>query len=156
MFGWRVRRRGDGFTLIEVLITIVIIGILTAIALPIFTGYHRKAQDALAMSDLRQAYTAVNGYWLTLDDPSGSQWESGEILPGSPVMLPNGVQVAVSTDNREYLYVDPTGGAHDGFCMVVLTVQNDEYWANNVDGMFMSEKQKGQGPCTAISGRSNL
>jgi type IV pilus assembly protein PilA len=45
--------RDEGFTLIELLVVIIIIGILAAIAIPIFLNQRNKGYDAQAKSDLR-------------------------------------------------------------------------------------------------------
>lgn len=58
------RAEGDrGFTLIELLVVVVIIGILVAIAIPVFLNYRQGAADKKAQSDIRGAITAVEQYY---------------------------------------------------------------------------------------------
>jgi prepilin-type N-terminal cleavage/methylation domain-containing protein len=52
-----------GFTLIELMIVVVIIGILAAIAVPRFSSAKGKAFDGTAKSDLRNAMTAQEAYY---------------------------------------------------------------------------------------------
>ncbi|MCL5734001.1 MAG: prepilin-type N-terminal cleavage/methylation domain-containing protein [Actinobacteria bacterium] len=52
-------RRDAGFTLIELLVVIIIIAILAAIAIPTYLGTRMKAQDAAAVTLVRNALTVV-------------------------------------------------------------------------------------------------
>ena len=53
-----------GFTLIELMIVIAIIGILAAIAIPQFSAYRMRAYNSAAQSDLRNCATAQEAYFV--------------------------------------------------------------------------------------------
>jgi type IV pilus assembly protein PilA len=60
------RTNQKGFTLIELMIVIAIIGILSAIAIPNFLSYRRKGQDSAARSTAQNFLSLSMGYWSDL------------------------------------------------------------------------------------------
>ena len=59
----RAKRGDEGFTLIELLVVVVIIGVLVAIAVPVYLNYRKGAADKSAQSDVRGAVSAIEQYY---------------------------------------------------------------------------------------------
>lgn len=55
-------RRTDGFTLVELLVVLVIVGILLTIAVASYLGFRNRASDAAAKQTLRAALPSVYAY----------------------------------------------------------------------------------------------
>ncbi len=63
-----IEEKDKGFTLIELLVVIIIIGILAAIAIPIFLNQRKKAVDAAAKADLTTIAKQVATYLVDNTD----------------------------------------------------------------------------------------
>ena len=68
----RLRQDERGFTLIELLVVVLIIGILAAIAIPVFVSQQNQAKDAAAKSDLGSAKLAEISYATANKWPSSA------------------------------------------------------------------------------------
>lgn len=80
-------RRNEGFTLVEILIIIAIIGLLAVIALPQFNAYRSRAIDAQLKSDLRNAAVAIESYFAEKSVYPASVAEIQDFQPTDGVTL---------------------------------------------------------------------
>jgi type IV pilus assembly protein PilA len=90
----KMRRRGAedrGFTMIELLVVVVIIGVLVAIAVPVYLNYRKGAANKSAAADVRSAITAVEQFYT----------DNGNQYPADVSSASGAVTFAALTDGTE-------------------------------------------------------
>ena len=77
------KKDDEGFTLIELLVVVVIIGVLVAIAVPVYLNYREGAADKSAQSDVRGAISAMEQYYTNNSNvyPADVAATSGSAIP---------------------------------------------------------------------------
>jgi len=73
------RKNTKGFTLVEIMIVVVIIGLLAAMAIPAFTKVRQSSQDKAVLNNARQLSAAADQYYLE----NGVSTVASEDLVGS-------------------------------------------------------------------------
>ena len=120
----RIRKAMDeregGFTLIELLVVIIIIGILAAIAIPVFLNQRKKGYDAQAKSDLRNMATAEETY-LTDNNVYSSAV--------SPDLTDNGFKSSSTTSAHNAV---ANGAA--GYCLTVTSQSGTKWYYASGEG----------------------
>ena len=82
--------RDGGFTLIELLVVIIIIGILAAIAIPVFLNQRKKATESSMKSDLRTAANEMETYYTDNNVYAAAGLAAAEQSAGNTVTMVSG------------------------------------------------------------------
>ena len=104
-----IRQSNKGFTLVEIMIVVVIIGLLAAMAIPAFQKVRQSSQDKAVLNNARQLAAAADQYFL----------ENGvtSVTQGSLVGATNYVKALNLVANETY-----PGGFTQGITLSILGV----------------------------------
>ena len=101
-----LEEKDKGFTLIELLVVIIIIGILAAIAIPVFLNQRKKAVDAGIKSDLRSIANELESYYV---DSQSYPAEATVTVGANPIVVgTGGGKVTKSNDATVFVYKNNT------------------------------------------------
>src|SRR5437764_5518364 len=74
------KRSQEGFTIVELLIVIVVIGILALLVITTYSGIQQKARNSKRQTDVQslqtqlEAFYSQNGYYPSLTDMNNTSW----------------------------------------------------------------------------------
>jgi type IV pilus assembly protein PilA len=125
-----------GFTLIELLVVIIIIGILAAIAIPVFLNQRQKGYDAQAKSDARnlatleQTYLSDNNVYLKETNAAGASTDLGYKPSGNVTAI----AIEVYSDGTHGTVASAGGGG--GFCISATSQSTKVFYYDSGAGGF--------------------
>lgn len=111
-----LHKKQQGFTIVELLIVIVVIGILAALVITTFNGIQQKGRDTERQTDIKalhgqlEAYFAQTGHYPTYDDLTNAGWRSTNMkgLDAGALEDPSGAtlsETAATAGSKTYSYV---------------------------------------------------
>ena len=136
-----LNKKEKGFTLIELMIVVAIIGILAAIAIPQFSEYRKKAFNGAANADLRNVMTAQEASFAE------SQAYITEASIRGP--LPAASLPAVRISKNVQLRANASGGSPDAYAAFTGHTEGSQEYGGDSIGRI--QRKASTAPHTAVA-----
>lgn len=146
-----LKQKQSGFTIVELLIVIVIIGILAGLVITTFVGVQAKARDSERKTDINavqkqlEAYFATYGGYPSASDLNSSSWRSGNQFkidtkaladPSSPTTTTLTAGASVGS-NKVYYYGPGVNGTYSATCVSPTDSSGTSVTSGTICNSFM-------------------
>ena len=121
-------KNDEGFTLIELLVVVIIIGILAAIAIPVYLGIQNNAKESATQTDLGNAKTAVIAYQTDTGSLPTAGLLTSSVLPAKYGFTKSGNTNSITLT---------TGGTASAptFCIAAVSITTTSFGATDSLGV---------------------
>jgi type IV pilus assembly protein PilA len=102
-------RGEEGFTLVELLVVVAILGALLAIAVPSYLGYRGRALDGAAKANIRQALPSAEAYYN--DNGTYAQMTIAKLKAGYDAGIPSSLAISGTPTSTAYCFSDTQGSS---------------------------------------------
>ena len=116
-------KHAKGYSLVELMITVAIIGVLSAVAVPAYNGYIETSKIGTAMANA----TSLSGFVEAFFYENDNTYPTGDYIPGGDISLAALLDWAPSGDKDKYNYSVTVGPCGDiTKCYTITVTQADD------------------------------
>jgi prepilin-type N-terminal cleavage/methylation domain-containing protein len=133
--------RDHGFTLVETMVVVAILGILMAIAIPYSLGLYRASQDRSAHAELRHVLVTEKAVWL----------ERGAYTADQAILAAMGPGAVLNADPRLGVSTDVNDADNQVACLVRASASGRVFsiWESAAAGTFYGATDLSGADCPA-------
>ncbi|MGL4220574.1 MAG: pilin, partial [Shewanella sp.] len=142
----KMKAVNKGFTLIELMIVVAVIGVLAAIAIPQYQNYVVKSELAAGYSTLTALKTNVEDY-IANNGTAGTETSIGTIQPAASVAKIDATVGGATDSTLNYVYQGKSSAKLQGATLSLTKAVTDGKWSCTVSGVTGIDDQLPKG-CT--------